>query len=610
MRRRWAAVALATSLPGLSILAFDWLHRPEQLRSMGRHDASIYFLWVLVSACFWGALVYTAMQRRTKLRWIGFALLVAGAVFAVGGQAYTFERYRSYLDHRALLVGTSFMPSVGQQLWSDRWSFASNILPPLFVALALAFGGQRIARFRRHNTLFAFDVIVVAMALALFGNVGEQGAPPDVLYISALGQLSRAHWDHNETVERLHPGVRAPLPVPAMVPAQKRKRDVLYVITESVGATRTCQTYGPDCVYTPFSNQAAKDRLPLTQMRALDSTTAISLAIMWTGLLPSESREALHSAPLLWEYLHAAGLDATYWTSQNLLFGNSGTWLGSPPMTKRVSATELDPEATMEIGSDDGQLVDYALRDLDGLKEPYVGVVHLSNTHIPYKLDYAHAPFLPEANAYGPGYEKEVRNRYQDAIYLQDIAIGRLIQGVRARPEGDRTVIVFISDHGDQMHEKGAVGHTGTLWDAEIRVPFWIDAPKGTLTDDEERHLRELRDAPVTNVDVLPTLLDLVGLWDAPQLAPFKAKMPGESLLRGGSHDLRLPLSNCTELWACAFKNWGAMKGTKKLIAHQGDRQWGCYDFAADPDEKEDLGVAACGDLVQLAEADGKGRPF
>jgi arylsulfatase A-like enzyme len=171
-------------------------------------------------------------------------------------------------------------------------------------------------------------------------------------------------------------------------------------------------------------------------------------------------------------------------------------------------------------------------------------------------------------------------------------------------------VIVFVSDHGEQMREKGAVGHTGTLWDAEIRIPFWIDAPDGTLTEDEKKSLTALEETPVTNLDVLPTLLDLMGLWDEPGIAVYRARMPGHSLLRGGTPDLRVPLTNCTDLWACAFKNWGAMQGTKKLISHQGMRSWGCYDVATDPDEDDDLGPAACGDLLALAEGDGRGRPF
>src|SRR6185436_18760097 len=100
--------------------------------------------------------------------------------------------------------------------------------------------------------------------------------------------------------------------------------------------------------------------------------------------------------------------------------------------------------------------------------------------------------------------------------------------------------------------EKGAVVHTGTLFEPEIHVPFWIDAPKGTLTDDEEAHLRALRDEPLTMLDIFPTMMDLLGLWDAPEIAHLKKKVPGESLLRGGSPpDRTIFMSNCTELWAC-----------------------------------------------------------
>jgi arylsulfatase A-like enzyme len=172
-------------------------------------------------------------------------------------------------------------------------------------------------------------------------------------------------------------------------------------------------------------------------------------------------------------------------------------------------------------------------------------------------------------------------------------------------------VIMYVSDHGEQMREKGAVGHTGTLFDPEIRIPFWVDAPKGTLTESEEAKLRELHNTPVTSLDVFPTVMDLLGLWDAPEMAQFKPRIPGTSLLRGGSTpDRSIVFTNCSELWACAFKNWGAMHGTKKLIAHQGDRAWNCYDIATDPEENKPLEVSQCGDLLPLTERVMGGRPF
>jgi hypothetical protein len=69
-------------------------------------------------------------------------------------------------------------------------------------------------------------------------------------------------------------------------------------------------------------------------------------------------------------------------------------------------------------------------------------------------------------------------------------------------------------------------------------------------------------------------------------------------------------LTNCSSIFACAFKNWGAMSLTKKIVATENDQDWRCFDVARDPLERHDLGATACGDLQALAEGDGRGTPF
>ena len=581
---------------------------------MGSADVRSYVESLAMAGALWASLLCLATRRAGAGRIVARALLVILAILAAGAQIYTFDRYQAYLNHRAVLVGTSMMPSVGQQLWMDRLTFAHAIVPAALLAALLPWVVKRLAPARRGTAGASRDVAVVAALLMAFSAPGRsesQAATPDTLYVAAMGQLGRAHWDHNETVERVHPGPRSPVAVPPLHAAPKVTRSVLLLLTESVRASSTCVAYTPDCPWTPFSNAAVPNRLPLGQMRAIDSTTAISLAVMWSGLAPTESRAALHSAPLLWEYAHAAGLETAYWTSQNLLFGNSGEWMRGLPLTKQVSATQLDPDADLDTGADDGKLVDRALGEMGELREPFVGVVHLANTHFPYAIDDDDAPFQPESDATGPGYEREILNRYRDGIWRQDRVVGRFLRALRATPVGTRTVVVFLSDHGEQMREKGAVGHTGTLFDEEIHIPAWIDAPPGTLDPDEESSLRAIATTPLTTLDVLPTLLDLAGLWDDPSIARFRASMPGTSLLRGGTPaDRALVMTNCSELWQCAFKNWGAIRGSRKLIAHQYDAAWSCFDVSDDPEEKNDLGEAACGDLRALAESGGRGRPF
>jgi hypothetical protein len=601
-------------VPTLAIVVWDFARRPDRLMHFEGFDRAFYVITVALSVVFWGSILALASRRRGAERWAGSGWIVVVALLAIGGQTYTFERYAAYLNHRAMLVGTSFMPSVGQQLWADRWAFARALLPPLLGALALPFVIRRLAPLARRRRWLVLDCATASLLLALFishDRGAEQGATPDTLYVSAMGQLARARWDHNECVERLHPGARKPIPVPSTTAHPKVDRSVLLIVGESLRAMSTCISPDEPCTWTPFTHKAVPNRIGFHQMRSLESTTAVSIAVMWGGMLPTSSRETFHTEPLVWEYARAAGIGTAYFTSQNMLFGNSGLWLDGIPTDRRLSGTQIDPTATMELGCDDHELMQKSLPEIAQLKMPYVGVVHLSNTHFPYKIDPELTPFLPQEEATGPGYENEIHNRYQDSIYLQDRAVARFLEEFRKLPQGKKAVVVYISDHGEQMREKGGVGHTGTLYDVEIRVPLWIDAPEGTLTKEEEATLRSLKNSPLTQLDILPTMLDLLGLWDEPEIAPFRARMLGESLLRGGSTaDRALVMSNCTELFACAFRNWGAMKGTKKLIADQSSRSWMCFDYGSDPDELKDLGPEACGELRDLTEKTMGGRPF
>jgi glucan phosphoethanolaminetransferase (alkaline phosphatase superfamily) len=607
--RGWATLGLLAS-PGIAVALLDLQARHEQIRAWPRAVFLTYVLTLLIGGVLWASLVAAASSPRA---WLARGLLLAAAGMALGAQFYFFGRYHAFMNPRAVVVGTSMMPSVGQQLWSDRASFLRALVPPLALATLLPLALRRWAPVSPRRGAMALDLGMVCLFLSVFcfevRGGGEQAASPDVLYLASMGKLAYARWAHDDMVDRAHPGPRTPAPVAPIAPHPGRP-SVLLVVTESVRGADACSVPTPGCQTTPYTNALLPGRFGFSQMRALDSTTAVSLAVLWSGLSPTASREALHTAPLLWEYAHAAGFDTGYWTAQNLFFANSGTWLEGLPVSKWVSATDLEADPTYEVGADDGKLVDAALRDLPTMHPPFVGVVHLSNTHFPYVIDEQDAPFQPQSQALGTGDAGKVLNRYRDAIRRQDAIVARLMRGVRALPGGDRIVVAFVSDHGEQIRERGAIGHTWGVYDEEVRVPFWIDAPAGTLTDAQAASLEGLKDAPLTQLDVLPTLLDLMGILDAPQVAAHRAAMQGESLLRGVTAGRPVVLTNCSGIFACAFKNWGAMQGTHKLVATQNDARWKCFDVADDPGEHDDLGSEACGPLAELAAAAGRGTPF
>jgi glucan phosphoethanolaminetransferase (alkaline phosphatase superfamily) len=614
--RRLVARALVV-VPGLAVVALDFALRGKLLREFTREASLAYGACFAPAALAWGALVVAAARRRGWTRWAGRGLLAALALLSLGTQLQTWARYGSYLNWRTALMGNSLTPFLGQQLWGDRVRALALLLAPVVFMLGLSVAARRLAPPRRRAAWFALPAAVLATCAAVVWGKADagwdNGTSPDVLWMAACGALAKSWRTHEDVMVELRwlPAGRSPDAVPALHPRPSRARNVLFVVDESVRGEDVCSAPAEDCPRNPFTNAQLPDRFGFTQMRAVDSTTALSMVTMLSGQSPADSRARLLSAPLLPEYAHAAGADAAYWTSQNLLYANAGRFLDGLPLRFFVSGTELAPYADYLDGADDALLLGRVLSELPQLREPYVAIAQLANTHFPYEVDARDLPFSSTHDWRKMDDFGRTRIRYWDALHRQDKILARFLAALRARPEAERTVVVFVSDHGEQIGEHGQTGHTWTLYDHEILVPMWIDAPASTLSDEEAARLRALRDVPLTELDVAPTLLDLLGLWDDPAIASFRARMRGVSLLREAPPaDRAVVMTNCSELFSCAASNWGAARGARKLFAAQEDHAWHCFDAAEDPGETRDLGPAACGDLQGLAEAGGRGTPF
>ena len=614
--RAVARVALALS-PGALVVLLDIALRRPRLAEFTREALAWYAGGAVLAAIGWAGLVLAAARRRHASRWIALALLATVAALSVGTQLQTWARYGAYLDWRTALMGCSLGPFVGHDLWSDRARAIVLLLAPAGLAVGIARGIARIAPPRRVAARFALPIGVLGFGIAASprspGAGWDQWSTPDVLWLNAVVALARSKRSHEDIMVELPwlPAARSPEAVPALHAKPARPRTVLLIVDESVRASEICSAAGRDCDAAPAVNALLPDRFGFRSMRTLDSTTTLSVATLMTGLGPAARRDRLLEAPMLPEFARAAGVDAAFWTAQNLLFANYGRYLDGLPLSAFVSGTEMAPYATYETGADDGALLDRSLADLARLREPYLAVAQLSNTHFPYVVDEGDVPFSSHADWARMDAFERTAVRYRDAIHRQDKLLARFLAVLRSRPEGARTVVVFLSDHGEQIGEHGLVGHTWTVHDEEIRVPMWIDAPPGTLGDGEAAHLRSLQETPLTMLDVAPTILDLLGLWDDPGIAAWRSRMDGVSLLRGGPPAGRaVVMTNCSELYGCATKNWGAMRGTRKLIASEADGAWRCFDVADDAAEQHDLGAAACGDLKTIAEADARGTPF
>ncbi len=92
---------------------------------------------------------------------------------------------------------------------------------------------------------------------------------------------------------------------------------------------------------------------------------------------------------------------------------------------------------------------------------------------------------------------------YYGAISHIDREVGSILGALEEAGIADNTIVVFSSDHGDQLLEHGLMGKN-CFYEASIRVPFIVRFPK--------RVRAERYDELVEAVDLLPTLFELAGL--------------------------------------------------------------------------------------------------
>ncbi len=99
---------------------------------------------------------------------------------------------------------------------------------------------------------------------------------------------------------------------------------------------------------------------------------------------------------------------------------------------------------------------------------------------------------------------REMQNYYWNCARDCDRHLMRLIEGLRASGEIDRTIIIFTADHGEILGTHGLRGKGTSPIRESVRVPLTIvhpDGPKNALTS-----------ALVTHIDLAPTLLSFAGV--------------------------------------------------------------------------------------------------
>ncbi|HKX46390.1 MAG TPA: sulfatase-like hydrolase/transferase, partial [Planctomycetota bacterium] len=129
--------------------------------------------------------------------------------------------------------------------------------------------------------------------------------------------------------------------------------------------------------------------------------------------------------------------------------------------------------------------------------------------------------------------EAERLRRYREEVAFVDRAVAALVLRLRERGLLDESILVLTSDHGEALGERGSWGHVETLMDELLHVPLLVRLPPGHPA---ERRLRARTRDLVRHVDVVPTLLELLGLPPLPGQTGVSLLHDSERVLVAETH--------------------------------------------------------------------------
>lgn len=160
---------------------------------------------------------------------------------------------------------------------------------------------------------------------------------------------------------------------------------------------------------------------------------------------------------------------------------------------------------------------------------------------------------------------------YNASVSFADDMLGRLLDALETSSYRDDTIIVLWSDHGYHLGQKEH-WEKFALWEQTTRVPLMISAP-----DDLEKGV--VCDAPVSLLDVYPTLMELCG-FELPHQMDGMSLVP---LLNGPDTE-----TGRSVVTTQGFQNHAVRSDRWRYIRYE-DGTEELYDQSVDPRNFENL---------------------
>ncbi|MEO8678209.1 MAG: sulfatase-like hydrolase/transferase [Vicinamibacterales bacterium] len=357
--------------------------------------------------------------------------------------------------------------------------------------------------------------------------------------------------------------------------SHRGSRSVLLVSVDTLRADRL-GSYGYQAASTPVLDALAARGLRFEQAATVTPLTLPAHTALMSGTFPAfngvrdnGSFYVSDTITTLAEVLQSRGYRTGGFVGAFVLDHRWGIAQGFDHYFDAFDLSHFDMAAGLDAAQRPGsEVVDQVLPWLDEDRDrPFFAWVHLYDPHSPYTP--------PEP--YRSRFPATLQGAYDGEVAATDAQIGRLLDHLRASGRLDDTLVAVVADHGESLGEHGEQQHGFFVYDAAVRIPLIVAGPGVPV--------RVVPDQ-VRIVDVMPTILDLVG-------AEVPPEVQGVSLMPLGRGE-KLDLLGFSETWYPRYHyGWSELTAVRdgrfKFIAAPRRE---LYDTQADPGETRDLSAS------------------
>jgi arylsulfatase A-like enzyme len=397
--------------------------------------------------------------------------------------------------------------------------------------------------------------------------------------------------------------------------SEERPNLVLVTVDTLRADHTTPYGYGRDT--TPVLARLAREGVAVDRAYAPMATTGPSHAALFTSRYPlslgclRNGQRLEEAQTTLAERLHAAGYRTSAAVSSFVLDQRLGFAQGFETYdcrfekTRATAALERWEGMTVPAGFDRraDETTDMALAWLArrGKDRPFFLWVHYFDPHQPY------SPPAPYERRFAPGGDPGLPRRavalYDGEIAFTDRQLGRLVDAIDALGLSARTLVVVTADHGEGLMQHGHMGHGLHLYEEAVHVPLVFRWP-GSLPAGARLP------GPVEHVDLVPTVLDLLGLprgageIQGQSLAAAlrgQAGTPGRDPRRAVFLQRRLYDTRVVSGFPVKGEKFAVRSGQWKYIEATDEETRELYDLHADPGETRDVFAAQAAVADRLA---------